>query len=846
MPENLKGSSRSVRENVSLFLLSMAAIALQLNVMRVFSVGNWSSFGEMVISIALLGMGLAGTLITFLQKRIREKSSLWLKGTALSVAPVIALAYILAQLIPFNPVWLVSQKIQWLWIALYYAVYALPFFAVALFFGVIFTVRTEGVRSLYFWNMAGSGLGGVALMLLMFLLPTRFLIVPVVLLAAAGAALLLVGENRKRVLVAGILLGLISAGGVLVGGKIRVSDFKGNIQARMTFADLEEVHYGYSPLGEMEVFQSAQYHFAPGLSDNAVFYLEMPKNAFWALYINGDGPIGIMRELKDEEKKYIDFLPMTAPYTLKKDPKVLLVGLGGGFGAFTALHHNASEITIAERNSELIKLMRDNPAVSGFNGHLLDNPAINLKTAEPRAYARSRKGRGQYDIVEISLIDSVGLSNSVGNPINENYTYTVDAIEDYWKALKDDGLLVITVWNNLDPPRNVPRLILTAVEALKRLEVEDPGAHIYSFDLLYSTATIVIKKTPLTADEVKTLNKWCYRMSFEPLYYPGIPDRPDVDFDKMLESFRLKYAIPAAEMTPETEMSLYPRRPADFYYHVFKSALAGQGEELQKRYIFDISPSTDNRPFFTAFLNRTSLSVFMDELAAISEEWGYLLILGTLIQALFFGFVIILIPIIGGRKSRLGKQKGIPGIILYYSCLGVGYMLIEIFLIQKLVFFLADPIFSVSIVITSMLIISGLGSLFSGRFGAKTIRALRIAGIGTALVILGYVFLLPGLLDLFLGMPLPVRMLIAVLTIAPAAFPMGMFFPSGLSALSKEKPNLVPWAWGVNGALSVTGSLLPKLISIHWGFSTVLVLAAVLYLGAGLLYPANLNREPSA
>jgi hypothetical protein len=843
MPGTKIGLPRPGRENIALFLLSMAVIAFELDVMRVFSVGNWSNFGEMVISIALLGMGLAGTLITFLQKRIREKSSLWLRATALSIAPVIAISYILAQQIPFNPVWLVSQKIQWLWIALFYAVYSLPFFCAALFFGVIFTVRTDNARSLYFWNMAGSGLGGVVLLGLMYLLPTRYLIIPVVLLAASGAVLLLAGGKKKpMLLVSGILLALVSAGSVWIGGRIRVSDFKGNVQAHMTFADLEQVHYGYSPLGEMEVFQSAQYHFAPGLSDNAVFYLEMPQKAFWALYINGDGPIGIMRELKDDEKRYIDFLPMTAPYTIKKDPKVMLVGLGGGFGAFTALHHNATEITVAERNSDLIHLMKNNPAVSEFNGHLLDNPKINLKTIEPRAYAVSREARKQYDVVEISLIDSVGLSNSVGNPVSENYTYTVDAIEDYWKALNDDGLLVITVWNNLDPPRNVPRLILTAVEALKRLKVADPGAHIYSFDLLYSTATIIIKKSPLTAAEVETLNDWCYRMSFEPLYYPGIPPRPEVDFNLMLDSFRLKYAIPASEMTPETEMSLYPRRPADFYYYVYQWALAGKGEELRKRYIFDISPSTDNRPFFTAFLNRNSLSVFLDELAAISEEWGYLLILGTLIQALFFGVLIILIPLIGGRKSRLGKQSGIPGIILYYSCLGVGYMLIEIFLIQKLVFFLADPVFSTSIVITSMLIISGLGSLFSGRFGNRTVFALKMAGGIVALVTLGYIFLLPGLLDLFLGWPLPVRMIIAVLTIAPAAFCMGMFFPSGLAALSRDKPELVPWAWGVNGALSVTGSLLPKMISIHWGFSTVLILAAVIYIGAGLLYPANLRK----
>jgi hypothetical protein len=843
----------------SLFLLSVSLIAYELDVMRVFTLTSWSSFGSMVISIALLGYGVAGTLLTFLQKRFRENAAAWLQATAFCLGPVMALSYILAQYIPFNPVILVSEWTQILWIGVYYVLYSLPFFVGAMFIGIAFTVVSDKAHAVYFWNMAGSGIGGFILLGLMYAMPVERLIVPILGIAVLSALFIIFyhegaggdvpgggpSGSRKPALRLGtasklalaVLACAVSILPVLLWGQLQPSQFKATELAKVTFSDLEKKHYQYSPLGEMEVFASSQLHFAPGLSDNAIFYIdEMPKDAFWALYIDGNGPINIMRALSEKEKMYLDFLPTAAPYQVLDQPAVFISHLAGGFSAFSALHHDAEDITIVEPNSTLISLMKDTEIISDFQDNLLENPKIDIVEREPRAHAA--RNRNTYDLVEISLIDSVGLSQSVGLPLSENFTYTTRAVEDYLSCLKPSGILSVTTWNHLSPPRNVPKLLTTVIESLKGQGIEDPGKNLYVFQLIYSTATILVKKTPFTDEEIESLNQFCYKMSFETVYHHGIEPRED-NLAEQLGAYRAKY-----DRNPDNdgEAESVPRPMGDLYYRTIVNMLEDREEKVFDRYLFDVSPATDNQPYFTSFLKLGDLGIFLDKLDAVSEEWGYLLLIGTLLQSVFFGIVIVIIPVIGARGMGFKKSGSKFGVIIYYSLLGIGFMLVEIFFIQKLVFYLGNPVFSTSIVITSMLIISGLGSLASSRFMDRAKRFILTASLVVVLILVGYASLLPGALHATLGAPVIVKMLIAILVIAPAAFFMGMFFPSGLNKLSENRPVLLPWAWGVNGAFSVTGSLLARFLAVESGFRVLLVTALLCYGLAGILFRVNLQK----
>ena len=288
---------------VAVFLISVLVIAFQLAVMRSFSVGSWSNFGELVISIALFGFGLAGTAFSFLRDRIAKHPNRWLQICAMALAPTMVVAHVLAQLVPFRPVLIGSNPAEAWWIVLYYGIYAVPFLIGAAFIGVCFIALSSRLHRLYFWNLAGSGVGGFLLLGTLYFLPPHRLLLPLVVLGLVAAALTLARADgaggRLRIpplpALAAVVVHALAAWLLIGAGDIRVSEYKPVSYIR-NFADTELVTSRNGPLGAMEVYRSSFLHFAPGLSDNASFQLEqLPRDAFWGLYIDGDGPIGMLR-----------------------------------------------------------------------------------------------------------------------------------------------------------------------------------------------------------------------------------------------------------------------------------------------------------------------------------------------------------------------------------------------------------------------------------------------------------------------------------------------------------------------------------------------------------------------
>jgi SAM-dependent methyltransferase len=835
----------------ALFLVSVCVLGFEIEVMRVFAVGSWSNFGSMVISIALLGTGVAGTLLTFLGDRVRRNPDGWLTVSAFSLGPSMAVAHTVAQHVPFNPVLIVSDPAQLWWIGAYYLIYGVPFFAGGLFIGVCFTAFSSRMHQLYFWNMIGSGVGGLAILGLMFIFPPDFLIYPLVGLAVIPALLSCVrwnqAENRPRVhggeAAFTIGIAVISYALLLSYGQIFVSDFK-PVSYAQRFPDSRQVYSSFSPLGEIKVYQSSFFHFAPGLSDTASISLaRMPRNAFLGLYVDGDGPVGVMRRLAPQEEGYIDFLPMAAPYLLLDHPRVLVLRLGGGAGIFTALHKGAREVWVVEPDIDLVRMLRDVPFFQRFTGKILHDPRVRVVNKEVRAFAGSTNQK--FDMVELGLIDSTGLSQAGGYSVEENYTYTVEALREYLKALTPSGILSITVWDRLNPPRNVPRLLATVVKALREEGAPSIDRDIYSFNLLLSTATVLVKKNGFTAPEIARLNAYCRRMSFDVDYFPGMPSDAK-RFDRLMAGYADVYSsspdaapdvAPAARAAPEMDL-----RPAELYHLSLEWLLAGKQKELYSKYVFDIRPATDDKPYYSGYLKPLSIPQFLPRLGEISEEWGYLLLLATFLQSIIFGALIIVLPLVLRWRELFRGRRGTAGIITYYACLGLAYLMAEIFLIQRFVFFLVNPVYANSIIITILLIASGIGSLVSETLRMERRVKVLAAVMGIGVFVLVFLFVVPPLLESCLGLPLMVKVLITAALVAPMGFFMGVPFPTGLASLSESRKGILPWAWGVNGALSVTGSVLTRLLSTSLGFSVVLAVVAFLYILAGVLFPVNESK----
>jgi len=820
----------------ALFFISAAGIAFELYVMRIFSVGSWSNFGSLVISTALLGIGLAGIILTFVEESVNKRPEMYLSILSIALPVFMTASVILAQMVPFNPIFLASDTRQLWFIGAYYIIYGFPFFIIAAYVGISFIALRDRIQGVYFWNMIGSGLGGLFIVLFMFFLPPQYLLLPILALTILAALLACCRQSGKWLfpLPYAISLAIVTIFSIILTffwGNIRISDYK-DISYVRRYADSSLVHHSYGPAGEFHVYASRYFHFAPGLSDNAVLKIEnLPAQLYWGLFIDGSGPVGIMGNLRQEERIYMDFLPMAAPYTMIADPNVLLVNLCGGINAQVALYNGARNIDIVDPSPEMIRLLKSDPTVSRFTGKLLDTDIINVIRGEGRSHCANNEG--SYDLIEISLVDSVGLTDSGGYTVHEDFKYTVEAFKEYFSGLKEGGVLSVTVWDRLNPPRNVPRLLNTIIRAMKESGFEEPEKCLFSFGLLRSTSTILVKKGALTTRDIHDLNTFIKNCSFE-LFYAPESELPLRDIDILLASYRHQF-----EDSSSDSDSVETYTNADMYRTVIPRFFAGEAEKIEADYIFDIRPILDSRPYYTGFLKMDEISMYLDQLRDISEEWGYLLLFAMLIQAILFGIIVIIIPIIGRRKTLFKKHRGTIGVILYYAGLGLGYMLIEIYLIQRLAVFLSNPTYSTSIVITVMLVSSALGNITSSLL--KRYR-LFVVPIACALVgggLLFYIFGLDGFLAIFHSSSMMTRFLIAALVIAPPAFFMGIPYPNGLDSLQETKPHLLPWAWGMNGGLSLVGSALARLLSVSKGFPVLLQLGIAVYLLVGLLFPIN-------
>ena len=836
----IQSSQMRIIKFLALFFISAAGIAFELYVMRIFSVGSWSNFGSLVISTALLGIGLAGIILTFLEEWIKERPDFIMSILSIILPLFLSVSVILAQKVPFNPIFLASDSRQLWFISAYYIIYGAPFFIIAAFVGTAFIALHDSIQGVYFWNMVGSGAGGIIIVVCMFLFPPQYLIIPILgltIIAALFSSISADGSFPLPHLIGLCVTALASVLLTFFWGNIRISDYK-DISYVRRYADSTLVHHSYGPAGEFHVYASRYFHFAPGLSDNAVLKIPfMPTQLYWGLFIDGSGPIGIMGNLKDDEKIYMDYLPMAAPYTMISDPEILLVNLNGGINAQIARYNGARRIDIVEPSSEMIRLLKEDPNISSFTGDLLNDFSHNIHVIRGEGRSHCVNNQNSYDLIEISLVDSVGLTDSGGYAVHEDFKYTVEAFREYFSGLKEGGVLSVTVWDRLNPPRNMLRLLNTIILAMKEAGFENPDKSLYSFGLLRSTSTILVKKGPLTNRDLDDLNTFIKNCSFE-LFYAPDADLPLRDLDILLASYRYQFE------DSETD-SIESFSNADMYRTVIPCFLAGEAEKIESGYIFDIRPILDSRPYYSGFLKMNELPMYLDQLKDISEEWGYLLLLAMVIQACIFALIVILIPVIGRRKTLFKKRRGTIGVIFYYAGLGLGYMLIEVYLIQRLAVFLSNPTYSTSIVITVMLICSALGNIASWPLKRHREIVVPAACVLIGAGLLFYIFGLNSFLALFHNSSLFTRFLASALVIAPVSFFMGIPYPNGLDSLQETKPHLLPWAWGMNGGLSLVGSAMARLMSVSRGFPVLLQLGIIIYLMVGALSPINrrLTRE---
>lgn len=751
---------------VAIGLVSGAIVAFQLSLMQILSIVQWHHFATMIIALALLGFGASGTCIALLRERLVKIYTYMMPICLLACGVAMALAVETAQspFIRFDSLLLFVEPRSFWRLALTCLIYLVPFFLGALAIGLAFTRHVPVIGQLYCANLIGSGLGGVLAIILMWWFPPES-IPGLIAVFPILAGIIMCGKPGWAASLVLIPVAWI----IWHPSGLVMSEFKA-LKKALDLPGSMIVSARNSPFGLMQVLASPTLRFAPGVS--LAYQARLPVTR--AAFLNGDwyGPILPWKPRVHET--ILDYTTNALPYALAEREQVLALDAGTGADIAQALSHGAS-VRAVEPNPAAVDIMQ---AAFGRETRL------RVFNSSSRTYLM--RDASPCDLIILPMIDAFGGTSGL-YALAENYLLTVEAVTQMWDRLTPQGMLSISCWLDY-PPRTSLKLLATLTEVIRHRGLE-PQTHIIAVRS-WGTLTVVAKRTPITPDEAARARRFCDTLGFDPAILPGLEPSRRARF----------HALQDTHWFDDVDALLSPRR-----------------EPLP--YDFNIKPATDDRPYFSQFLTCRSLARLKDLYGPRSIpffEISYLLLILTTIQISLFAFVLIILPLI--KTGRTGKLHT----VLYFGGIGIGYMFIEIVLIQRFILYLGNPIYAAATVIGAMLFFSGCGSFVSSR--CHEVRRFILGGIPCLVLLL--VFMLPLILSLTIQLPLSGRAGIALLLIAPLAFGMGMPFPSGIAAIA---PNDVAWAWGVNGCLSVVSAPLATIIAVELGFTWVMILAAGAY-----------------
>ncbi|WP_189636767.1 hypothetical protein [Rhizobium phaseoli] len=851
---------------LSVGFVAGSIIALQIAVMRVFAVGSWTHFGSLVIGLAMVGFSLSSVVIFIFKEGVERH---WRGAAAASLylmGPLAVASNLLAQQLPFNAIFIVSEPDQKWRLFANFVLYLLPFLSGAFFLGIVFLKSRGGFNRVYFADLTGSGLAGLLMLGALYVLAPESIIAAPLMLWAAGAIFWFIGDRALMAGAAVSVVALLSIAGYLVlpgligVPAIAVTPYKGVSYAR-NFPDAARIYRSISPFGDLQVYKSSYMHFAPGLSDNAAFNVpEAPPDTYVGLYVDGEGPEGMMRELPPDDAAYYYYLPAFYPYVLKTHPKAFVVELGGGISTMVALHANPQSITVAESNPAILSALRDR-RLKDITGNLMGNPALRVIDGDGRLYLAHTAER--YDVIDLSLADSVGLSNPGGFAIVEKYAYTLEALLNYIGALADGGILSVTLWNKEEPPKSVLKFYDTMAEAAKAADPHAAAQSLFVASSYLSTTTVLYKKGGFSRGDIAKLRDYTRSMSFDEVYSPGL----DVDSsktEKLLADYRASIfgnatasrptastqasasEAPASDDEGESQDAASTALPSTTLGRLaWHALLNGDWPEFARGYVFDISPLTSNRPYFAGYEKFGDLAKTLDRLDLFQDDWGYLVLWATLGVAALVALSLTALPLAFRWRLASVSARGKFGTIVYFACLGLGFIMVEVGLISRFTLALANPTISASILISCLLVFSGLGSLVSERIVDRSRTRLPFILFGISFFLVAYASALAPVLDWIGGLPYGLRLAASFVLVAPPAFLMGFPMAAGMVWLARlGKDHLFVWAWGINGCFSVVGAAMVPIIATSFGLRVVFGVSAAAYLLAipaffSLLRPAD-------
>jgi predicted membrane-bound spermidine synthase len=767
---------------IGLAFTTLAALILELALTRVFSVVFYYHFAFLAISVAMFGLGAGGVFSYVIAER---PGSLYGRLGTIALANSFCVIAALAYLLAQS-----DEPSGWAIVPVYLAS-ALPFFLAGAVVSLVISDSMERIEQAYFYDLLGAAGGSLLLIPFLNLLggPNTVLAAGAFFATSAAIWFNLAGSVRRRAVAVAVAL-------LIVGGAV--------INAKAGFLD---VRYAKGQRLKDEIFVRWNSFSRVAVAPEGDRRLHIVIDADAA---TGIAPFDWDRLTPEDRRQLLSQGPGLV-YRLKPGAKTLVLGAGGGWDVGRALASGSRDITAVEINPIIANtVMRDRFA--GESHGLYRRPEVRVVVEDGRSFVRGTPE--QYQVIQATLVDTWASTAAGAFALSENNLYTTEAFQDYLSRLTEDGVLVFTRWG-FDPPRESLRLLSLGITALERSGRTEPARHF----------VVVRENTSL-------LQGWGAQDTVLMSREPFSPE--------MLARLR-------SELTPGLEIVYAPDAPGNTPFAGL--LLAHDRQAFERDYAYDISPVSDNRPFFFYSVQPRDFWQFLTSGNRGSADFkinrAVPLLFGLLgISALATLLTLVLPPLL--LKTRLPAEPGVRWFLLYFVCLGAGYVLVQVAFIQKFVLLLGHPTYALAVIVFTMLASSGLGSFYSRRFVHRQELALRKVLAAVALALLLTIAAGTWISAHGGAWPLPVKMFAVAALIAPSAFLMGMPFPAGLAILEAWHPPSVRWAWSLNAAASVFGSAAAIFFAIYVGLAGTLGIGALMYTAALLALAATQGaRRPA-
>lgn len=802
-----------VRLYFSMALLSCGLIGYEVGLMRVLLYASWHHFAFLIISIALLGFGMSGTILTLFRcwflRRGDTAIPVLIALTAFTMLGAVQIAQYLPVSARITSGMITTQIGYWI---VYWVLLTIPFTLGASAIGLMLMISQDLLPKVYAVNLLGSAAGAIVVTLSMYILPPAWLSV------AMGGITLLGCLRFDRIQ---LTLGLIGTVGltalvwvILDPPFIHIDDqkYQAYVDRLVTDGQAGLLATEYSPRGVMQVFQSDTFHNMPFLTGQSA------PPGMNALVMDGHWAGSLLRIDHPDKAGVLDETLMAFPYALvAQNPRVLLLDERGGGNIWLAVRNKAQAVHIVQPNRSLLDLLAGPMRHEG--GIVFDLPQVIRHQATPRQYIET--DTTTFDLIQLAGMESWGAATGGLEGLNEDHLMTVEGMWACISKLKTDGILHVSRGIQL-PPRDNVKLLATLIEALKRKGIAHPERHIAVVRDFLGVCTMV-RPRPWTSDEIRWLRELYATRNLTPVYFTGI--RP--------EELNQPDTLPG----PADEQG-------DWLYHALLRLFSDDVEGFLDAWPFDVTPATDDRPFFGNF---GKLSALPDFQAAYGDQWlsrtemALLFVLAALGMIAIAGVTLTVIPVLClGEVRRASGRMTTAG---YFFTIGLAYLMLEITFLSRIQRLVGDPVLAGAVTIAGFLLFSGLGSITATRIVARSWVTLpRLLILLTILVWPTYASI--DWLAAWTGTwSLGSRLVMTVVLIGPIAFLMGIPFPVALRQIEHRTTVLVPWAWGVNGFASVLASPAAIALAMQWGFNTTLLSAIGCYLLASLVAGKQMHRE---